>query len=65
LRHNENWETERWRLLGITLLVWLGYGTLTGWIVAVIIPQGWGGAGSGIGWASSGLAGTLSIDITE
>jgi hypothetical protein len=59
LQHDENWETERWRLLGITLLVWLGYGTLTGWIVAVIIPQGRGCARSGIGWANSGLARTL------
>ncbi len=50
LRHNESWRSERWRLLGITLLVWLGYGALISWIVAAIIPHGGGGPGSGIGW---------------
>jgi hypothetical protein len=50
LRHDERWRSERWRLVLLTLLVWLGYGALIGWLVAEIVPRGWDGPGSGIGW---------------
>lgn len=50
LRHNESWRSERRRMLWTTLLVWLGYGMFIGWTVAVAVPRGGGGPGSGIGW---------------
>jgi hypothetical protein len=50
LRRDERWRTVRGRLLGVTLLVWLGYALLVGWIAAVVVPQGGNGPGSGLGW---------------